>query len=118
MANCFNQIVNDKTDLKELKADNELSKTLISLVKEKIKPEYVEIIAKIKLESDLSNGIEVIKKTLDLKDKAEVTYISAPLYRIKIVSEDYKSAESILKKIQENLNDLAKKNKLKFELIR
>jgi len=118
LTNCFNYIVNDKTDLKELKADNELSENLMVLVKEKIKPAHVEIIAKIKLENDLSNGAEIIKKTLDLKDNAEVTYISAPLYRIKIVSEDYKSAENVLKKIQENLNDIAKKNKSKFELIR
>jgi len=116
---CFNEIVNDKTDLKDLKIDLEIGKTLIKLVKEKIKPPSVEIIAKLNLESDSGNGIELIKKALSFdKDKIETSYISAPIYRLKITASDYKKAESLLKNFQEQITDFAKKNKLKFELVR
>ena len=116
---CFNEIVNDKTDLKDLKIDNEIGKNLIKLVKEKIKPSSVDIVAKLSLESDSGNGIELIKKALNFgKDNIEISYISAPFYRLKITARDYKTAESSLKNFQEQVIDFSKKNKLRFELRR
>jgi len=115
---CFNKIVNEETDLKELN-EKELSKNLINLVKEKIKPPEISISALIKFETDSSNGIEIIKKAfIKYRDNIEISYISAPNYRLKVISTDYKKAESIIKDLQEEVSDFAKKNKAKFELIR
>ena len=118
LTNCFNEIVNDKTDLKEFKNEN-IIKNLINLVKEKIKPKQVSIVAEIKFESDSGNGIEIIKNALNVnKSNIELRYISAPSYRLKITSSDYKTAEHLLKDLQDNINDFAKKNKARFELVR
>jgi len=119
LTSCFNDIINEKTDLKELKVDNELCKNLINIVKEKIKPLEVKIIATLKFETDAGNGIEIIKKALDLdNNNVNLTYVSAPNYRLDVTSSDYKKAEGIIKNLQDKINDFAKKNKAKFELIR
>lgn len=119
LTNCFNELVNEKTDLKDLNVDKELTKNLVNLVKEKIKPPQVSIVATIKFETDASNGVEIIKKALGHhKDNIEIGYISAPIYRLKVTSTDYKKAESLIRNLQEEVADYAKKNKAKFELIR
>ena len=118
LTNCFNEIVNDKTELKELKIDDEVRENLIKIVKEKIKPPKVEIIATLKFETDSGKGIEIIKKALSANNNAEISYVSAPNYRLKVTSGDYKTAEGIIKKLQEDITDFAKKNKARFELIR
>ncbi len=117
--NCFNEIVNGKTDLKDLKADSDLVKNLVNVVKEKIRPQEVEIVATIKFESDSGDAIDLIKKTLiPNKDNVQVTYLSAPLYRLKVTSHDYKKAEHLIKEMQSNIEEIAKKNKARFELVR
>ena len=54
-----------------------------------------------------SNGVEIIKKTLlDIikKDSTiDITYLGAPKYRLSITSEDFKSAEKLLKPIIEEM---------------
>ena len=119
LTNCFNEIVNGKTDLKDLKADADLIKTLVNVVKEKIRPQEVEIVATIKFESDSGDAIDLIKKTLiPNKDNVQVTYLSAPLYRLKVTSHDYKKAEHLIKEMQTNIEEIAKKNKARFALVR
>jgi len=119
LTSAFNEIVNDRIDLKNINGDTNLIKSLVILVKEKIKPQKVSIIASIKFEIDEGNGVEVIKKGLDIKKEGvELSYLSAPNYRLKITSVDYKKAEGVLKEIQDEITNFAKKNKSKFELIR
>ncbi len=119
LTNCFKEIINDKTDLKELKIDQKIGEDLVNLVKERIKPPEVEITGTIKFESESSNGIEIIKKALNQNNKnILISYISAPNYRLRITAGDYKTAESILKKLQDNISVIAKQTKSKFELSR
>ncbi len=119
LTSAFNEITIDKTDLKDLKLDSNITKNLITIVKEKIKPQQVSINAIIKFETDASNGVELIKKALSTeKENIEINYISSPNYRLKITSTDYKTAEALIKNLSENITDFAKKTKSKFELVR
>jgi len=69
-----------------------------------------------------SNGVEIIKKTLlDIikKDSTiDITYLGAPKYRLSINSEDFKSAEKLLKPIIEEIETVIEKNKGTFKFTR
>ena len=63
-----------------------------------------------------SDGIESIRKILcDIKN-AEIKYISAGKYSIKIEAEDFKIADNKLKDILDNLEKQAKKYRLDFNI--
>ena len=69
-----------------------------------------------------SNGVEIIKKTLlDIikKDSTiDITYLGAPKYRLSITSEDFKSAEKLLKPIIEEVETNITKKKGSFKFTR
>src|SRR3989344_2670790 len=95
----FYDIVNDKVDFKKLDIPNDIADALSEIVKDKIRPIEVNIAGTIKLESDASDGIDLIKKTLEHidnvnKNAIKITYISAPRYKIVVRAKDYKTAES------------------------
>ena len=119
----FYDIVNDKVDFKKLNIPNNIANTLSEIVKDKIKPIEVNIAGIIKLESDASDGIDLIKKTLEHinninKNAIKITYVGAPRYRIVIRAKDYKTAESILKEATSSGIEFMKKLKGKVEFIR
>ena len=63
-----------------------------------------------------SDGIESIKKILCEIKNAEIKYISAGKYSIKIEAEELKIADNKLKDILDNLEKQAKKYKLDFSI--
>jgi len=67
------------------------------------------------LKTTKSNGLNLIKEILDIKD-AEIKYISAGKYSIKIESTDLKTADNKLQKILKNIEDKAKKQKMEFKI--
>lgn len=94
---------------------------LSAVVKEEIKPKQVEIRASLHLKSYAPDGIErvkkALKKVLELPG-ANVHYLGAPNYYINVVAADFKSAEKILKKAEDSLQDLSKKEKIEFTVER
>ena len=99
---CFNDIVDKNFDLKKLGMEEKLADELTNVVKEKIKPAEVQIKGILKLVSYDSDGIEVIKKTLQRAEKlgkgiTKVTYAGAGNYNIVVTAADYKEAEKALK---------------------
>ena len=119
----FYDIVNDKVDFKKLDIPNDIADALSEIVKDKIRPIEVNIAGTIKLESDASDGIDLIKKTLEHidnvnKNTIKITYISAPRYKIVVRAKDYKTAESILKEAVSSGIEFMKKLKGKAEFIR
>lgn len=117
---CFNEIVNNDLDLKKIGIDKELAEKIKNTVTEKIKPPEVMIFGKLRLESDAPNGIDLIKEALShIKDKdVSIKYLSAPDYRLVIKSKDYKTAESLIKKVSSEIIGNMKKLKGKAEFIR
>ncbi len=101
------EIAIDNKCAEKLKIDEKLNSDLITIINENIKPPFVEISGFVELKSYEPDGVDKIKKSLELienfKDKSEtgykisVTYISAPLYRVHVLAENYKSAEKLLR---------------------
>jgi len=103
---CFEDIANDKFSLEELKIDKRISKNLTELIKQRIKPKKIEINALFFLQSYKPEGVDDIKKILKKVEKdGEVIYEGAGKYKITVTSEDYKKAEKILKKIENNASE-------------
>ncbi len=117
--NCFQSIVSKNDDLKDLNLPSEYTNLLISKVKEKIKPPEVKIMTKLNLESEASDGIEIIKKIIrDIEKfskaknyKIKFLYLGAPNYHLEITSNDYKTAEKQLKDLTDfTLTEISKSN--------
>ena len=80
-------------------------KTFVELVQKSIKPPFVYITGFVEFRSYEPNGVNIIKEALkkienyktEQHSKVEVSYISPPIYRIRIQAPDYKTAERILK---------------------
>ena len=77
---------------------------LMQIISEKIKPKKVEVRGTLNLVLESPDGSEKIKKILTKLQKGEIKirYISAPKYRVSIVASDYKTAEGLLKQVQED----------------
>lgn len=88
----------------------------------KIKLPSVEIRGIMEITNNQPNGVEIIKKTLlDIIKKdttIDITYLGAPKYRISITSEDFKSAEKLLKPIIEKVETNIAKKKGSFKFTR
>ena len=84
---------------------SEKIQTVIQEIGSKIKLPTVEIRGIIELSNNKSDGVEVIRKILldiikeNNDSKIEISYIGAPKYRLKIIAQDFKTAEKILKPV-------------------
>jgi len=105
--------------VKELKLAKKTA-TVIEDICSKIKLPSVEIRGIMEITNSKSDGVEIIKKILlnvIKKDSTiDITYLGAPKYRLSITSEDFKSAEKLLKPIIEEIetNIVKKKGSFKF----
>lgn len=92
-----------------------LAKAMEEIAKDNIKPQKVEVRGYFELKCYASDGVERIKKALmeayKVKNGIEmkIEYIGAPKYRITIQAEDYKTAESVLKKVSSRVLKAIKK---------
>ncbi len=94
--NLFQLSLEDKSKLSDLDVKDPSSlDVLYELIKERVKPKKVKVFLELEIKSSLPNGVEKIKEVLNLKN-VSVKYISAPLYRMEIESENAKEAEKTL----------------------
>ena len=114
----FQEISENNTLIKEFNLDKKIEETILKTVNGRIKPEEIEIKAKIEIKSVMSEGVEDIKKTLKSleNENVEVKYLSAPNYSLKIKAKDYKKGESILKDIKEDVSKESKKYKFEVNI--
>ena len=101
--------------------DEKIAKKLTEAVTQRIKPPEVEIGGELALSSHEPNGIELIKealKQITVTDGPMIKYKGTGIYSIWVKSEDYKSAEKILKKALDTLEKFTKKNKINMEFKR
>lgn len=107
--------------VKELKLAKKTA-AVIEDICSKIKLPSVEIRGIMEITNNQSNGVEIIKKTLlDIikKDSTiDITYLGAPKYRLSITSEDFKSAEKLLKPVIEEIETNIEKKKGLFKFTR
>ncbi len=107
--------------VKELKLGKKTT-TIIEEICSKIKLPSVEIRGIMEITSSKSNGIEIIKKNLlDILKKdstIDITYLGAPKYRLSITSDNFKSAEKLLKPIIVEIQTDIEKKKGSFKFTR
>ncbi len=107
--------------VKELKLAKKTS-IIIEEICSKIKLPSVEIRGIMEITNNKSDGVEIIKKALlDAMKKdttVDITYLGAPKYRLSITSEDFKSAEKLLKPIIEEIENSIEKKKGSFKFTR
>lgn len=105
---CFQDVaMNGDALLKEIGLPAEYVKEISEVVKERIKPPEVRVVADLILESSDESGVEVIKKALKAgediihskKYKGSITYISAPHYRVELTFHNFKTAEIALEEV-------------------
>ena len=105
--------------VKELKIAKKMVRPLEEICS-KIKLPSVEIRGIMEITNSSSKGIDIIRenllKILNKNSSIDITYLGAPKYRLSIVSEDFKTAEKILKPIVDEieLNITKKKGSFKF----
>ena len=107
--------------IKELKIAKKTA-TIIEEICSKIKLPSVEIRGIMEITNNDSNGIDIIKKILlsELKKESaiDITYLGAPKYRLSITSEDFKSAEKLMKPVISEIQNNIEKKKGSFKFTR
>ena len=95
---------------------------MIEEICSKIKLPSVEIRGIMEITNEKSDGVEIIKKILiDVLKKdstIDITYLGAPKYRIAITSDNFKSAEKLLKPIIAEIQTDIEKKKGSFKFTR
>ena len=108
----FEQSAIDRNSLKEDGFNGPWTEAFVEVAVDNIVPPFVQISGILKMTSPFPNGVEYIRKALisgeELKGdediiSAEVKYLGAPRYAIKIVAEDYKAAEEELKRVADRV---------------
>lgn len=125
---CFYDIVDGNisaSDLKKFGFPEDLSKDLVELVKERIKPKKKIIKGTLKLMSFKPNGVEVVRdlmsKILSFKTNdvdLVIKYAGSASYIVEIISDNYKDDEAVLSEILDFLEKKVPKEEGAFEFIR
>ncbi len=94
----------------------EFAKEMSEIAVENIKPRRVKVRGYFELRSLASDGVERIKRALMEAYKArtngvdlKIEYVGAPRYRIIVEADDYKVAETVLKKATDRVLKAIKK---------
>lgn len=101
----FEALVADKSAADKLDLNDKWRAKLMELVTKNIKPPVVEVTGYVELKSFETDGVEAVKGALaEIRKhkprnfKLELTYVSAPIYRVKVNAPDYKTAEKAMRK--------------------
>ncbi|MFH0831917.1 MAG: S1 RNA-binding domain-containing protein [archaeon] len=107
-------------DTEKFGLSNESKKQIEKIISEKPK-KIVSAKAKIKLQSEESNGIIMIKEIFSEIMKSyknvKISYISATNYSISVSSEDYKEANKKLSEILKKIEELAEEKHCEAEFL-
>lgn len=92
---CFNDVVEEKTNLEKFKVSKNISEELTLVIKQRLKPAEVEIKGILNLKSFDSEGVDVVKESLKkaVSEEVELKYVGAGKYSISVKASDYKKAE-------------------------
>lgn len=111
---CFSDIVKDEYDIKKFGLDKKTQDLLEATIRQRIKPESVFIKGEFSLVSYAPDGVEIIRKALQLGEKEKgdfsIKYKGAGKYTLEITAENYKEAEDILSKVTGKVIDFVEKN--------
>ncbi len=104
----FEEIVNGSANVEEMNFPKEYEKSLIEIVKQRIKLPEVSIRGEIQLKTYENDGLKVIRELFQKvqekgKQYLEIKYAGAGIYKAKVTAPDYKKAETVLKEVIETI---------------
>lgn len=87
--------------IKELKLPKKWESPLLEIINNNVKAPWVEITGYAELKSYQPNGVDIIRESLKqiqsyAKSGIGISYVSPPIYRVKVKASAYKEAEKIL----------------------
>ncbi len=97
-------VVNGKETVEKLGFEDTVATVLLRIAEENVKIPRVTITGFLELTSRKSDGVNVIRRALrsaQLKMSdvdIELSYVGAPIYRVKVTAPDYKQAEKAIEK--------------------
>ncbi len=96
----FQDIVGEETSFSEFKVDKKVADKIEEIVKQRFKPQEVEIGGELHLTSYEPDGVSIIKETLKkaIMEGVTLRYKGSGDYFITVKAPDYKRAEAILEK--------------------
>jgi len=97
--------------------DEKEAKLLIEKIKEKIRTKRVYVKSKLSLKCSAADGMDRIKKVLELKE-GKIDYISAPFYDISVEDSEYKSANKKMDALLIEIEKRAKQQECVLEVIK
>lgn len=103
----FQEIAADEASLEDFGVPQKYADVLTEVLKEKFKPQSVEMEKELELKSEAPDGVEIIKEALkravdvakEKKYDVKISYISAPRYHVKVSALDYKLADKALEDV-------------------
>lgn len=116
----FEDVIAGEASLEKLDLQPKEIKELDEVIKQRIKPEKVELFASLNLISYDPNGVDVIKDALKkIEDEnVEIKYNGGGKYGLVIRSGDYKEAEKKIEDVEQTLSDYMKTKEGTFSLQR
>ncbi len=118
----FEDVVENDVSLAGNGLDKTLAQELEGIIRERIKPKQVSIVATLSLESYESNGVEIIndvmKKVVKVNgEQLKVQFLGSGSFKCEIVTPDYTQAEQIYSDIEAVLKDSVSGN-TSYNLVR
>jgi translation initiation factor 2 subunit 1 len=102
--------------LKDIDIPKQLKTAIVEIAKKNIKKPTVTVSGIITLTCIGRDGVEIIRKTLSVKDKnVKIHYLGAPRYRISLTTSDYKAAEKKLSSVVKEIENFATTNNCSFK---
>jgi len=123
LSSFFQDIIEKQISISQFDIEKSLANKLLKLVKQRIKPQEVEIGGILSLQSYEANGVKIIKETLRnienvVKKNGSISYTGAGKYRIKVIAKEYKAAEKLLENAVEKGLEYIKEKKGVGEFVR
>ncbi len=114
----FEDVSFGDTTLEELGVDRKWAEPLTELIQQRIKPPVVKISGEIHFISFDPEGVRITSSILDEADKmsedVSIRYTGGGRYSIAATKNDYKDAETDLKKVLDFIESKAKENKCEY----
>jgi len=119
---CFNTIVQKKEDLKKYNFDAKITKALVDMVIQKIKPQEVEFSGTFTISSYEEDGVGVVKDSLNevfkVAKDATLFYLGSGKYKFSIKGTDLKKLDDLSDKCGEAVIKYAESHNSKASFAR
>ena len=106
----FQDVAEDLADLEKLGVKKQVAAALKDVIIQRIKPAEVVVEGDLKLRSYEPDGVKAVINSLKKAkaEGAEVTYLAAGNYRLRVKAADFKEAEGILSRAAESALEIFK----------